>query len=71
MIENPFFAGTSDFSSGIAIVFSERIEIMASCTSDAQRVISSKRASVPDSIALNIALGMSASGLGPRAISIA
>ena len=51
--------------------FSDRIEIIASCTSEAQRVISSKRASDPDSIARMIGLGISASGLGPRAMSIA
>ena len=52
MIEKPRWAGSSWLSSGIAIVFSERIEISASCTSEAQREISSKRATEPVSIAL-------------------
>ncbi len=69
--EKPRLAGTSDLSSGIEIVFSERMEIIASWTSEAQRVISSKRAREPDSMARMIGLGMRASGLGPRAMSIA
>ena len=71
MTEKPFWAGTSVASSGTEIRFSDRSEIIASCTSEAQRVISSNRASVPDSIARKIGLLISASGLGPWAMSIA
>ena len=45
--------------------FSDNSEIIASCTSEAQRVISSNRASVPDSIARKIGLLISASLAGP------
>ena len=50
--EKPFFAATSSESSGMAIRFSERMEISASCTSLAQREISSTRAIAPSSIAV-------------------
>ena len=49
--ENPFLAASSVPSSGTDIRFSDSSEIIASCTSEAQRVISSNRARVPDSIA--------------------
>ena len=71
MIENPFAAGTSVANSATATRYSESNEINASCTSAAHRVISSNRASVPLSIARNTGDLMSASWLGPRAISIA
>ncbi len=71
MIEKPLLAGTSVASSGTEMRFSERMEMSASCTSAAQRVISSKRASVPDSMARKIGLLMRASWLGPLAMSIA
>ena len=51
IIENPFFAATSSPSSGMESRFSERIEINASCTSEAQREISSTLAIFPSSIA--------------------
>ena len=71
MTEKPLAAGTSVISSGTEMRFSESSEISASCTSAAQRVISSKRARVPDSMARKIGLLISASWLGPWAISIA
>ena len=40
-MENPFFAGISRFSSGTEILFSDNMEISASCTSDASLEISS------------------------------
>ena len=46
IIENPFFAGNSNASSGTESLFSESMEIKASCTSDAQREISSSLASL-------------------------
>ncbi len=69
--ENPFLAGTSSASSGTDMRFSERSEISASCTSEAQREISSTRAIVPSSIALNTGLLSIASNEGPFATSIA
>ena len=71
MMEKPRCAGTSVASSGTEIRFSESSEIIASCTSEAQRVISSKRARLPDSIARKIGLLISDSWLGPRAMSMA
>ena len=71
MTENPLAAGTSVASSGTLTRFSDRRLMRASCTSAAQRVISSNRARVPDSIARYTGDLMIASGLGPWAISMA
>lgn len=69
--ENPFFAGTSSESSGTEMRFSERMEMSASCTSLAQREISSMRAIAPASIAEYTGLFTSASWEGPFASSSA
>ncbi|MNR66812.1 hypothetical protein D3C85_1905060 [compost metagenome] len=53
------------------IVFSDKMEISASCTSDALREISSNRAMPPASIARMMGLCTSASGVGPFASSMA
>ncbi|MNN30940.1 hypothetical protein D3C81_1446050 [compost metagenome] len=71
MIEKPLRAPASLPSSGTEIVFSERMEISASCTSEAQREISSNRAIPPSSMARMIGLLTSASGVGPFASSMA
>ena len=71
IMENPFLAALSLPSSGIEILFSERIEIRASCTSEAQRDISSNLAILPSSIASKTGLFIIALSLGPSAISIA
>ncbi len=65
----PWTAWTSSSSSGIGSVFSLRIVISASCTSDGIRVSSSTRAIFPDSIARKTGPGTSASRLGPSASS--
>ncbi len=49
--ENPFCAGTSNPSSGTEIRFSDKMEISASCTSEAHLEISSNLAMVPVSMA--------------------
>ena len=69
--ENPFLAGTSIESSGTEILFSESSEINASCTSEAQREISSSLAICPVSMALNTGVLIKASCDGPFAMSIA
>ena len=51
MREKPFRAGTSSPNSGTEMRFSDRMEIRASCTSLAQREISSSRAMEPVSMA--------------------
>ena len=71
MTENPFLAGTSMPSSGTEILFSDRMEIRASWTSEAQREISSTLAMAPSSMALYTGLGIMASFEGPLAISMA
>ena len=71
IIEKPFLAGISKLSSGTDNLFSDNKEIKASCTSEAQRDISSTLAIAPSSIALYIGLGIKASFVGPSAISIA
>ena len=70
-MENPFFAGISIPSSGTDILFSDRIEISASCTSQAHLEISSILAMVPVSMARYTGLGIRASLEGPPAISMA
>ena len=69
--ENPFFAAISVFNSGTEIRFSDRMEISASCTSEAHREISSILAIVPVSIAVNTGLFNMAASEGPCAKSIA
>ena len=49
--ENPFLAGTSIPSSGTEMRFSDKMEISASCTSEAHLEISSTLAMVPVSMA--------------------
>ena len=71
IMENPFFAGISRFSSGTEILFSDNMEISASCTSDASLEISSTLAIVPVSIARNTGLFNIAFSDGPCASSIA
>ena len=71
MREKPFWAGTSSPSSGTESRFSDRMEIRASCTSLAQREISSTRAMEPVSIARYTGLFTMASGQGPLAMSMA
>ena len=66
---NPWRACTSSSSSGIGSVFSDRIEISASCTSAGIRVSSSIRTSAPCSIARITGLGTSAPRVGPSASS--
>ncbi|MNF13063.1 hypothetical protein D3C80_2147680 [compost metagenome] len=61
MMEKPLCAPVSTPSSGTEMVFSERMEIRASCTSEAQREISSNRASRPVSMARITGLFTSAS----------
>ena len=56
MTEKPFLAATSSPSSGTEMRFSLNREISASCTSEAQREISSTRAMVPVSMARNTGL---------------
>ena len=51
MTENPLTAGISRPSSGTLSRFSDKMEISASCTSLAQREISSTRAMEPVSMA--------------------
>ena len=65
----PFSAWTSVPSSGTVIVFSERIVISPSWTSDGIRVSSSIRTSAPSRIAVITGLGTSACGPGPSASS--
>ena len=67
MTLNPFAACTSVASSGISSVFSERIVISASCTSDGMRVSSSTRAMRPSAIAVMTGDETSAARLGPSA----
>ena len=71
MTEKPLAAGTSSPSSGTESRFSDRMEISASCTSLAQREISSTRAMEPVSMARYTGLFTMASGQGPRAMSMA
>ena len=65
----PLRACTSVFSSGTGSVFSDRIVISASCTSDGIRVSSSTRAIAPVRIARMTGLGTSAASVGPSASS--
>ena len=71
MMEKPFRAGISSLSSGTETLFSERMEMRASCTSEAQREISSSLAILPPSMARKMGLFTSALSVGPSAISIA
>ena len=66
MMLNPRWALTTSPSSGIAICFSDRMEISESWISAAVRVISSKRANCPSRIARRIGDGTSACCEGPR-----
>jgi hypothetical protein len=63
-------AGTSVFSSGIEIVFSTGSRSSRPALRGAARDLFEPR-SDPDSIARMMGLAISASGLGPRAMSIA
>ena len=67
----PGAARTTAFrpNSGMAIIFSDRIEISPSWISGGQRVSSSIRTTVPSRIACNTGDGTSARSLGPSAIS--
>ena len=67
----PRTACSSVPSSGTGSVFSDRMVISASCTSDGIRVSSSTRAIWPPAIARITGLGTSASRDGPSAISLA
>ena len=69
--EKPRAAACSRFNSGIETRFSESREMRASCTSGAQREISSNRAILPSSIARKIGVFTSARSLGPSAIKSA
>ncbi len=69
MTENPLAACTSMPSSGTGRVFSDRIVISASCTSDGIRVSSSTRAIRPSAIAVITGDGTIAARLGPSASS--
>ena len=69
MTENPFAAWISVPSSGTGRVFSDRIVISASCTSDGIRVSSSIRAIRPSAIAVSTGEGTRAARLGPSASS--
>ena len=69
MTENPWTACTSVPSSGTGSVFSDRIVISASCTSEGIRVSSSTRAIRPSAIAVMIGEGIIAAFDGPSASS--
>ena len=64
---NPLAACTSVPSSGTGRVFSERIVMRASWTSDGIRVSSSMRAILPSRIAVSTGDGTRAAGDGPSA----
>ena len=67
MTLNPWTACTSVSSSGTGSVFSDRIEMRASCTSAGTRVSSSMRTRLPVCIARMTGLGTSAASDGPSA----
>jgi hypothetical protein len=67
MTLKPLTACTSPPSSGIGSVFSERIVISVSWTSEGTRVSSSTRAMLPVSIARITGLATRAAGEGPSA----
>jgi hypothetical protein len=69
MTLKPWRARTSLFSSGTGSVFSERMVMSASCTSEGMRVSSSTRAILPSSIACLTGLETSAAIDGPSASS--
>jgi len=69
MTENPCTACTSMPSSGTGSVFSDRIVISASCTSEGIRVSSSTRAIRPSAIAVMTGDGIIAAFDGPSASS--
>ena len=69
MMLNPLRACTSSPNSGMGSVFSDRIVMSVSCTSDGTRVSSSTRAIAPSSIARYTGLGTSAARDGPSASS--
>ena len=69
MILKPRIACTSLFNSGIGSVFSERIVIRVSCTSEPIRVNSSIRPILPSCMAFIIGVCTSAPSLGPSASS--
>ena len=71
MTLKPRTACNSVPSSGTGSVFSDKMVISASCTSDGIRVSSSTRAIWPPAIARITGLGTSASRDGPSAISLA
>jgi hypothetical protein len=67
MTLKPLIACTSSPSSGIGSVFSDRMVMNVSCTSDGTLVSSSTRAMAPVRIARMTGLGTMAAGLGPSA----
>ena len=69
MTLKPLIACSSPSSSGIGSVFSDKMVISASCTSEGIRVSSSTRAIWPPAIARITGLGTIAACEGPSAMS--
>ena len=69
MTLKPCRAWTSSSSSGMGRVFSDRMVMRASCTSDGMRVSSSIRATAPRSMARMTGLATTAARDGPSARS--